>query len=255
MIQKLQDSTQKYVFIGKSLFFPKEKILVIGDLHLGYDAFLREKSIEIPLKQFEDVCEELEKITKYITVLYGKIKKIIFLGDIKHHFGFLITEREEIKKLLAFLKKFEIDEEQIIFIRGNHEKNEKDKSYRDFYIDGDIAFIHGHKNFPEIYNKKINLIVMSHIHPSIILRDELKIRAEKYKCFLVGKYKKKKVVIVPSFVSLIEGALPLEYENTETEREASFSIIPQKDLEDFGVFVVSEVGEEALKFGKLKELE
>jgi len=58
MIQKLQDSTQKYVFIGKSLFFPKEKILVIGDLHLGYDALLREKGIEIPLKQFEDVCEE-----------------------------------------------------------------------------------------------------------------------------------------------------------------------------------------------------
>lgn len=243
--------TKKYIFIGKTLFFPKEKILVVGDLHLGYSEMLRQRGLEISIRQFEEMSEELEKTIKYARAIYGKIEEIIFLGDIKHHFGYLETEKEEVKKLLSFLRKQGIDENKAIFVRGNHEKNEKSGKYCEFYIVKDIAFVHGHRDFLEIYDKTINLIVMGHLHPTVTLSDKMKIKRERYKCFLVGRYKKKDFVIVPSFISITEGVSLSEFMD---ERGYDYSIVPNKELENFEVYAVNEVGEEALSFGKLKGL-
>lgn len=242
---------QKYVFVGKTLFFPKEKILAVGDLHLGYSEMLRQKGLEISIKQFEEVAEELEKTIKYIKACYGKIEEIVFLGDIKHHFGYLETEKKEIKKLISFLRKQSIDENKVIFVRGNHEKNEKSGKYCDFYIVKDIAFVHGHRDFLEIYDQKINLVVMGHLHPTVTLSDKMKIKREKYKCFLVGRYKKKNFVVVPSFISLTEGVSLSEFTD---EKGYDYSIVPNKELENFDVFAVSEPGGETLGFGKLGNL-
>jgi metallophosphoesterase superfamily enzyme len=115
----------------------------------------------------------------------------------------------------------------------------------------DIAFVHGHRDFLEIYDKTINLIVMGHLHPTVTLSDKMKIKRERYKCFLVGRYKKKDFVIVPSFISITEGVSLSEFMD---ERGYDYSIVPNKELENFEVYAVNEVGEEALSFGKLKGL-
>lgn len=249
--------TKKYIFIGKTLFFPKEKILVIGDLHLGYEEALRTRGLDIPIKQFEEMTAELGRIIDYIKNRYEKIEDIIFLGDIKHHFGYIASEREEIKKLLVFLRSKNIQENKVIFIRGNHEKNDKSGKFLDYYIVKDIAFIHGHEEFPEIYAQEINLIVMAHLHPTVTLSDEMKVKREKYKCFLVGRFKKKDFVVVPSFISITEGVSLSEFVD-EIARGHDISIIPSSELDNFNVYIVSEVGvaakEGALNFGKLKKL-
>ena len=244
---------KKYLFLGKTLWFPKEKILAIGDLHLGFEASLKDSGLEIPLKQFEEAKEELETTLKSIKARYGKIEKIIFLGDISHHFGFKIGEKREINALIGFLRKYLENENNIIFIRGNHEKNYNNGKLVDYYISKDIAFIHGHRDFLEIYDKKINLIVMGHLHPTITLSDRMKIKREKYKCFLVGRYKKKDIIIVPSFLSITEGISANKF-NDEKAGGYDFSIIPQSELANFRVFVCKDIGEEALDFGKLNEL-
>lgn len=241
---------KKYIMIGKSLFFPKEKIVVIGDLHLGYEKALRREGLEFPLKQFEEVIEELEKTLKHIKARYGKIEEIIFLGDIKHHFSYQESEKQEINKLVGFLRKY-VKESKIIFIRGNHEKNDKNGKYVNFYIVKDIAFVHGHREFLEIYDKKVNLIVMGHLHPTITLSDKMEIKKEKYKCFLVGRYRKKDFIILPSFISITEGVSLSEFND---EKGYDFSIVPNKELENFEVYVVVQLGEEALNFGKLSNL-
>ncbi len=245
------EKNKKYIFIGKTLFFPKEKLLVVGDLHLGYEEYLRTRGLDVPIQQFEEIAEELGKIMDYIKSVYGKIEMIIFLGDIKHHFGYIANEKGEIKKLFSFLRKRGFEENRIIFIRGNHEKNDKNGKYQDYYIVKDIIFIHGYMEFIEIYEKNINLVVMGHIHPAITLQDKMKIRTEKYKCFLEGRYKKKDFVILPSFISATEGVSASELND---EKGYDFSIIPNKELENFEVYVVSEIGEKALNFGKLKKL-
>jgi len=246
---------EKYQFIGKALFFPKENILAIGDLHLGYEESLRQRGLDVPIKQFEEMSEELGKILDYLKARYGKNgeRRIIFLGDVKHHFNYMASEKEELKKLLGFLKKRGIDENRVIFIRGNHEKNDKSERYIEYYIEKDIAFIHGHRDFLEIYDKKINLIVMGHIHPTITIRDEMKIKSEKYKCFLVGRYNKKEIIILPSFISISEGVSMSEFSD-ERAGGYDFLVIPNKELENFEVFVCLEIGEEVLDFGKLKNL-
>jgi len=242
---------RKYIFIGKTLFFPKEKILVIGDLHLGFEKMLRKAGLEFPIEQFEGIKEEIEKTIKHIKARYGKIDKIILLGDLKHHYSFELEERKELNQLVSFLRKYVENENRIIFIRGNHEKNDKNGKYVDYHIEKDIVFVHGDRDFLDLYDKRINLIVMGHLHPSVTLRDEMKIRNEKYKCFLVGRHKKKEVVILPSFLSLTEGIAANEMDEI---MKNDFSIITREELEDFEVFVCRGVGEEALGFGKLGEM-
>jgi putative SbcD/Mre11-related phosphoesterase len=250
-----KNTNKKYIFIGKCLFFPKEKILVVGDLHLGYETALRTRGLEFPVNQFQEMQEELEKTILHIKARFGKIAEIIFLGDVKHHFGFIGEEKEELTKLLRFLRKYVENENRIIFIKGNHEKNEKSGKFIDYYIVKDIAFVHGNKEFLEAYDKKINLVVMGHIHPSVVLSDKMKIKREKYKCFLVGRYKKKEFVVLPSFLNIAEGVSSSEFSSADfDEDEIDFSIVPQAELKDFEVFVCGEIGEEALGFGKLGKI-
>ena len=52
----------EYEFISKTLFFPEKGILVIGDLHIGYEAMLRQSGILIPERQIKDLITDLKKI-------------------------------------------------------------------------------------------------------------------------------------------------------------------------------------------------
>ncbi len=245
---------EKYIMIGKCLYFQKLEILCVGDLHLGYEQMLNDNGLQFSLEQFVEMSEELIKTISTVKKSGKKIREIIFLGDIKHYFGFSKEEKQNIMKLIRFLNNLGIKEHQIRFIRGNHEKNLKNKKFLDFYIVKDVAFIHGDREFNEIYEKDIGLVVMGHIHPTVTLSDKMNVKKEKYKCFLAGKYKKKQFLIVPSFLSITNGVSLTEYDDKKT-KGYDFSIVPQKKLDDFEVFVVNNnLDEKALSFGKLKDL-
>jgi putative SbcD/Mre11-related phosphoesterase len=248
----MKNYPKKYVFIGKTLFFPKEKILVIGDLHMGtydYKDPSEKKSIQIT---FEMVKQEIEKSIKVIKNNYGKIEKIVFLGDIFHKLNKTQLKKEELKKLISFLRKY-VDESKIWFIRGNHDLEENNGKYVDYYVTKDIAFIHGNKDYPQIYKKEINLVVMGHLHPNITLNNQSKVNNPKYKCFLVGRYNKKDFVVLPSLLDVVGGFVINEFDD---KRASGYDIcvIPTKELDNFEVFRVSEIYDEALAVGKLKEM-
>jgi len=244
---------KKYLFLGKALLFPKEKILVIGDLHLGYEEKLRKQGLAIPLNQLQEVKEEIRAIFKNIKARGIKIEKIVFIGDIKHGFGPDYEEKKQINDLIGFIRKdLKIKMQNLIFIRGNHEKNSPEGYYCDYYIEKDIAFVHGHKDYAEIYDKNINLIVMGHLHPTVTLRDGMKVKAEKYKCFLVGRYKKKDFVVMPSFLNITEGVSANEFDDY-IGGGFDFSIVPNKELPGFEVFICQDL-DNALDFGKLRGL-
>jgi len=234
----------KYQFFSKTLFFPEKEILVICDLHLGYEEMLLKQGITFPFEQLEQTMSEIEQIVLEIKRNY-KIKKIILLGDLKHHFNFEIEEKYQIRKLFTFLKQF-VDEENIILINGNHDKIELDKmKYHDFWIEDDVAFFHGDKLFKEVLDKKVKTLVIGHVHPSVVIKDKSGIKKEKYKCFLVGKFKRKNLIIVPSFFHFIEGSEL----NESYKHKKDFSIISDKKLENFDKFVVGK--NRVYKFGKM----
>lgn len=237
----------KFKLISKTIFFPKQGILAIGDLHIGYEQMLRLQGIFLPFNQLETTKKEIEIIIKRIKTL-SKLKKIVLLGDIKHHFSFEKGEIFELRNLLNFLEKF-LPKQDIILIKGNHDTfTLKDYELKEYYIKDDLAFFHGNKLIKEIYsNKQIKTCVISHIHPSIYLRDKANIKKEKYKAFFIGKFKRKELIIVPSFLPLIEGSEINEFYN-----QKNFSIIKNSQLNDFEVYLIGK--NKVYNFGKFKNL-
>lgn len=241
---------KNYLFINKTIFFPKEGILAIGDLHLGFEYSLQQSGLLVPEQQVEEIKEELKKIFEEIKKRKLKLKKIIFIGDLKHSFSYKWKEKNYFREIMNFLKKY-VEEKDIILIKGNHDTIDYSfgDKLKDYFISKNIAFCHGHKSFSEVFKEKIKTIVIGHLHPSIILSDKKNIKREKYKCFLVGKFKNKKIIILPSFLATIEGTT---INNLEKEYEDYFSIIPKKNLLNFEVFIIG--GNENYDFGKIKNL-
>ncbi len=241
---------QNYIFINKTLFFPKEGILAVGDLHLGFDYQIQQSGILVPEMQVGEIKKDFETIFEEIKQKGFSLKKIVFIGDVKHSFSYQWKEKNYFNEIISFLKNY-VKDKDIILIKGNHDTIDYSFSDRlkDYYIQGELAFSHGHKLFSEIFNDKIKTIVIGHLHPSIILSDKQDIKREKYKCFLVGKFKNKKIIILPSFLATIEGTA---VNNIENEYEDYFSIIPKKNLINFSVYVVGD--KEVYSFGKIKHI-
>ena len=241
----------KYEFIGKALFFPEQGILAIGDLHIGYDYMIRQSGVLIPERQVKDIISDMKKIFRKIKEEKpsNKINKIVFLGDIKHAFSYEPKEKYEFLEVMKSLKET-FDEKNIIFIKGNHDTI--DFSYGsmvDYYIDGNIAFVHGHKSFPEIFDRKIQVIVSGHLHPSIVLAEKPGIKKESYKCFLEGSYKGKIFIVMPSFVDFYEGSPVNDYREDYME---SFFIVPKKEILKFRIHVIG--SDKVYDFGKVKNI-
>jgi len=236
---------KKYEFLDKALWFPVEKVLVISDLHVGYEESLNYSGVFLPRFQINQIMGDLKRIFEKT----GKVKEIVINGDLKHEFG-KISEQEwkETLEVLDFLKG---NSEKVVLVRGNHDKILEPIARRnkieivDFYVKGNICFAHGERLIPEFFDRKIERIVLGHRHPAVSISDKYK--KERYKCFLVGRYKKKEVIILPSFFPLIEGS-------DIVDSDSDLLFIPEEKLGNFEVYVVGD-RLEALKFGNLRDLE
>lgn len=237
---------KKIKFVDKSVYLENERILVIGDLHFGFEEELNKAGILIPRNMMKEVLESLSFIKKRI----NSVKKVILLGDVKESFGKILKQEKE--ELFLFLKKINeyFSPDEIIIIKGNHDvlldlllkkENFENLKIKNFHLEKDILFFHGdYKSFNKLKKevKKIKMIVVGHFHPAINLTDGEKI--EKFKCFVKGKLDGKEILIVPSFFPLIEGA--------DILGECELNLIPIKEKK---IFVVSPDGE-VYDFGKIK---
>lgn len=254
----LNKTKKKYRFIKETLFFPKEKILVVGDLHLGYDFMLRDSGFLIPSKQIKNVIQRLNAIFQQIEGNAESVEKVIFLGDLKHSFGFEFKERNDFDEVMDFLRS-RIEDENIILIKGNHDTMDysRNKRMKPYHLEktasgkGKICFAHGHKSYPKIFDKEIKTLVLGHLHPSVMLEENPGIKRETYKCFLTGRYRRKEVIFLPSFLGIIEGsAINQDYNRKRNEKE--FTIIPNKKISQFKVHIVGE--DKTYSFGRVKDL-
>src|SRR3989344_2500064 len=98
--------------IDLCLYLKKEKILVIGDMHIGLEEALNKQGILIPRQGVDDVIKRLKKIISKI-----KVKEIILIGDVKHEFG-VISDQEwrDTLKVLDFL----LSKSKVILIKKNY---------------------------------------------------------------------------------------------------------------------------------------
>ncbi len=247
-----------YKLINKSVWLEKEKILIITDLHIGYEEYLEQSGVFLPRTQYEQIISELEGIFNQIlkkqagekkrneSKINKRIEKVIILGDLKHEFG--IISNQEWQDVLNFLDYLLEKTKKIILIKGNHDKilkpiaEKRNVEVKDFHIENEKAFIHGDRQFLEVLDKKIEKIFVGHLHPAITFTRKAK--KETYKCYLIGKYKKKEIIILPSFFPLTEGS---DVFIEETNLAYKFN------LNNFYVFIPIIEENKILGFGKVKE--
>ena len=228
-------------------------ILVIGDLHIGYDERFGRSIGQV---QLENILEKLEGIFKQIKDLGVRVKRVVLLGDVKHVFsGITDIEWRETLSLLDYIK-VKSKGAKIIIIKGNHDNilepivKKRNINLRDYYfvsIEGKkYCFLHGDKMFEQCLDA--DWLLFGHWHPSITLSDNYK--RERFKCFLKGKWKRKNVIIFPSFSDIKYGS---DLNNLRDEND-KFSFIKYKDIIKFEVIIYNDDEKREYNFGKLGKL-
>ena len=211
-------------------------ILIVADMHLGYEESMNKKGILIPRFQMKDIKKRLGRIFEKA----GKIKKIVITGDLKHEFG-LISNQEwrDTLELLDYLK----DKGEVILIKGNHDTMLKPIAEKrgvkvvDCFEVDDLIILHGDVVVPNL-NK---IIIIGHEHTAVSFSEK---KYEKFKCFLKGKWKGHTLIAMPSFNDLTTG--------TDVTQNDLLSPFLQGNLKNFEVFIPDE--KKVLYFGKLKDL-
>lgn len=214
--------------------------LVLADIHLGYEESQNKQGVLMPRVHFKALLERLKKM------LEGKkFDSIILNGDIKHEFGSISTsEWRNAVKLFDFLAKFT---NKIQLIEGNHDPmlhyiaKKRNMDILEFVVIGDKYIFHGDKIPKDEQFKKSKIIIIGHDHPAIGLHKQA--RVEVYRCFLSGKWKDKKIIVMPS--------CNLASEGSDILATKPLSPFLKSGYEDLEVYIVSDA---VYDFGKVANL-
>ncbi|MEA3430118.1 MAG: metallophosphoesterase [Nanoarchaeota archaeon] len=230
-----------FEIVDLSLYHKESKTLIISDIHMGYEEALNRQGILIPRHQYVSTFKRLELILNKVEGL----ETIIINGDLKHEFGKISeTEWRHTLKILDLLSKHC---KNIILIKGNHDTildpiaKKRNLEFKEFHTINDIYICHGHVIPNNSEFKIAKIIIIGHEHPAISLVDNA--RVETFKCFLLGKYKKQSLIVLPSFNLVTEG--------TNILNEDLLSPFLKQNLNNFNVYIVSD---KVYDFGKVKNL-
>lgn len=146
--------------------------MIIGDLHIGWEASLKELGVHIP-SQTPRLLERLKDIVKIVDPA-----RIIILGDIKHSIAKMrSTDWHDVPLFFEALSRLV---KEVWVVLGNHDGNLEalvSESVKILPVSGltfgsEVGIIHGHAwPKPEILG--CNNIIMGHLHPMITLIDAL----------------------------------------------------------------------------------
>ena len=238
MLYEKMKIDKRIQLIDLALYLRKYKTLIISDPHIGYEEALNKQGILVPRTHFTDLLKRTEPILKKT-----KPETVIVNGDLKHEFGKISeTEWRHTLRFIDFLKKYC---KRIILLKGNHDviigpiAKKRNVSLTDHVILDNILITHGNKKLK--LPGKIKTIIIGHEHPAVTLKQGA--REERYKCFLKGKYKRKILIVMPSFKLLTEG--------TDILNERKISPYLKQDLSNFSCYIVADRVYEPFKLKKL----
>lgn len=152
-----------------------ERVLVVADLHIGWEVSLAQKGIHVP-SQTPKLLEKMIQLIKATTPT-----STVFLGDVKH--AVQKVELEEWRDVPEFFQKISELVKDIQIVPGNHDGNLEAlttpnvtiHSSGGFALWNRIALLHGHA-WPKAELLGCETMVMAHLHPVVAFTDELGFR-------------------------------------------------------------------------------
>ncbi len=144
-------------------------MLVVADLHIGWEVALTQKGVYIP-SQTPKILNKLQKIVKI-----AKPTHLILLGDVKHTVA--KVELREWRDIPNLFETLERSVPNIQVVPGNHDGNLEPLLPETVSLlpttgvkIGDTGLFHGHAwPAPELLGCRT--LVMGHIHPTVAFRD------------------------------------------------------------------------------------
>jgi len=151
-----------------------QRVLVVADLHIGWEIALTERGIHVP-SQTPRIKEKLLKLVD----LY-KPTSILFLGDVKHTIARAeLGEWQDVPDLFETLSQKVSD---IRVVLGNHDGNLEPLLPSAVQIVNstgiamfDVGFFHGNA-WPDPEILKCRSLVIGHVHPTVTFRDPVGFR-------------------------------------------------------------------------------
>ncbi len=152
-----------------------ERVLVIADLHLGWEVTLARKGIHVP----SQVPRLLAKLRKVLDDT--RPQQLVLLGDVKH--AVAKVELEEWKYVPEFFEKLIELIQTVHVIPGNHDGNLEPLTPPSVKIGrstgltfwNSVGLFHGHA-WPSPSLLGCKYLVMGHLHPVVVFKDPLGFR-------------------------------------------------------------------------------
>ena len=222
------------------------RALAVADMHLGYEGVMAKGGTLIPKVNFRKVTELLSR-----ALAKTGARSIIVDGDIKNEFSTVdIEEFNELYDLIQFAKSKEV---HLVLIKGNHDnfverykEPFKLKVYRQEARIGRYLFFHG-EEMPSAVERSAEFLVMGHEHPAVGIYDSIG-KQEKLKCFLYGKYKRRRLLILPA-ANFFAGGTAV---NIEPKGNLLAPIFERVDVDKMHAIVLGYGS--TIDFGTVKEL-
>jgi DNA ligase-associated metallophosphoesterase len=171
----------------RTLFWEKQKTLIIADLHIGKTGHFRKSGIPVPQKVFK---EDLQRL--FTQVLFFKAEQLIIAGDLSHSQS--NRELELFKKWRNDLRALKIQ-----LVTGNHDILE-DAWYKELNIKrknklqiDDFSFYHDPETIEASANEK-HYSFCGHLHPSVFMKGRGR-QVLELPCF----YFKNNYAVLPAF--------------------------------------------------------
>ena len=151
-----------------------ERVLVVADLHIGWEVSLAERGVHVP----SQTPKMLDKMLQLIKLC--RPTSLIFLGDVKHAIAKVVMG--EWRDIPDFFETISKKVPNIQVILGNHDGNLEPllpKTVELLPSKGavlwDVGFFHGHAwPTPELLGCR-NLVT-AHVHPMVAFRDPMGFR-------------------------------------------------------------------------------
>jgi putative SbcD/Mre11-related phosphoesterase len=226
-----------YLSSQQCLYLRNEGMVVVADLHIGYESALEADGIHIPRVQTASIRDSLMSIVDRYNP-----ETVMVLGDLKHEFSRnLNQELKDVRHILELLW----SQVKVMLVKGNHDNYLENITSKmnievveSYQADG-LTFVHGHNPCSE------RPLVMAHEHPSVKIVDRVGAYL-KLPCFV--HLQTERILVLPAFSPLASGT-----DLTGVSPSECLSpILREADISKGEVYACSDIG--ILPLGKLATL-